>query len=76
MSEQERVNLEWTHRHLAEIRELAAKGRLGFAPSFIEGPDGRIQLYEISLVPYKPGDEQYGVHPAQIVEPDDQAKST
>ena len=43
-------------------------GPIGLAPAFIERTDGTMQLVEVSLVPYKPGDEQYGVHPVEIVE--------
>ena len=78
MSEQEKatpindddfqVAMKGGEKFFAALKEALKSGSIGFAPSFIQHPDGRLELYEVSLVPYKPGDEQYGVHPAQIVD--------
>jgi hypothetical protein len=40
-----------------EALRLIREGKVGLGPHFVDGV-----LYEVSLVPYQPGDERYGVH--------------
>lgn len=49
-----------------EIWRLISEGQVGIGMTIRDGT-----IYEASLVPYRPGDERYGVFPAHNTQDDD-----